>query len=984
MKKHQIIFIILNLLSSLIFAQNLNNLKTNDLNMLYYSNAHSYIVPHLARCYTNTWDYYKNFWDYIPSENTIVFIEDFADWSNGGASAVPLNLVYISMSPYMYVFEVAPSNERMSLLMHHELTHIVAMDKAAKKDRFYRKLFGGKIQQKADDPISMWFAYLATPRKFAPRWYHEGIAVFMETWMSGGIGRALGSYDEMVFRSMVHDSTHIYHMVGLEAEGTSIDFQVGANSYLYGTRFFNYLASKYGPEKLIEWVSRTEDSRRYFSHQFKQVYHTPLTDEWTKWIAFEKEFQHENLKKIRQNPVTRIKPITDKTLGSVSQSFYDEKRDKLYTGLKYPGQVAHLATIDIKTGKIEKICDVKGASTYYTCSLVYDEENEKLFFTTDNFYYRDLNVVDIKTKKVERLITDIRTGDLAFNKQDKSIWGIRHFNGISTIIRLESPYKEWKAIHAFPYGTDMYDLDISPDGKILTGAITHISGHQELARFDIEKLQNGDASYTQIFDFDYSSPANFVFSSDGRYLFGTSYYSGVSNVFRYDFEIDDMSILSNCETGFFRPVPVNNDSLIVFNYVGGKGWIPGWIENKPMDKVGAIKYLGQEVVEKFPIVSEWTDGSPAKIQLDSLIVYEGPYKNWKNMHLYSAYPIVEGYKDEISLGYRFEWGNDIGSKQFQLITSYSPFAESLPEKEKLHLKFKYLTSSWEVNASYNHASFYDLFGPFKVSRKGYALGYKYKKNLIYDKPRILSYSVALKAFREMDVLPEYQNVKADYTSMFYASTAFSYDYIKKSLGAVDEEKGVKLGLIPNGIYINSILYPSLIAVVDYGIALPIHHSSIWLRNSFGVSAGDREDSFSNFYFGGFGNNYIDYNNKDEGKDEKRYRAHHSFPGLEINQIGGTKFVKSILEWNLPPIRFRKIGMTACYLRWARTAVFTSGIITNPDSEDFQEKYFDVGVQIDFQFVLLSIFKSKFSIGYAIASDLDWNTSEEFMISLQLL
>jgi hypothetical protein len=27
----------------------------------------------------------------------------------------------------------------------------------------------------------------------------------------------------------------------MESEGTAIDFQVGANSYLYGTRFFNYL-----------------------------------------------------------------------------------------------------------------------------------------------------------------------------------------------------------------------------------------------------------------------------------------------------------------------------------------------------------------------------------------------------------------------------------------------------------------------------------------------------------------------------------------------------------------------------------------------------------------------------------------------------------------------------------------------------------------------------------------------------------------------
>ena len=44
--------------------------------------------------------------------------------------------------------------------------------------------------------------------------------------------------------------------LGLEAEGTAIDFQVGANSYMYGTRFFGYLAYMYGPDKLVEWVKR--------------------------------------------------------------------------------------------------------------------------------------------------------------------------------------------------------------------------------------------------------------------------------------------------------------------------------------------------------------------------------------------------------------------------------------------------------------------------------------------------------------------------------------------------------------------------------------------------------------------------------------------------------------------------------------------------------------------------------------------------------
>ena len=33
----------------------------------------------------------------------------------------------------------------------------------------------------------------------------EGSAVFFETWMAGGLGRAQGGYDEMVFRAKVHD-----------------------------------------------------------------------------------------------------------------------------------------------------------------------------------------------------------------------------------------------------------------------------------------------------------------------------------------------------------------------------------------------------------------------------------------------------------------------------------------------------------------------------------------------------------------------------------------------------------------------------------------------------------------------------------------------------------------------------------------------------------------------------------------------------------
>ena len=90
----------------------------------------------------------------------------------------------------------------------------------------FRKLFGGKVNPIAEQPETILYIYLTTPRVAAPRWYHEGIAVFIDTWMAGGIGRAQSGYDEMVFRSMVRDNAHFYDPLGLVSEGTKIDFQL--------------------------------------------------------------------------------------------------------------------------------------------------------------------------------------------------------------------------------------------------------------------------------------------------------------------------------------------------------------------------------------------------------------------------------------------------------------------------------------------------------------------------------------------------------------------------------------------------------------------------------------------------------------------------------------------------------------------------------------------------------------------------------------
>lgn len=962
------------LFTSTLYAQ-FYSIETEQLRLIYYGKTHEYLVHHTARCFENSLRFHRRLFDYTPTEKVTVLLHDFYDYGNAGAGALPKNHITIAIAPYSYVYETTPSNERMNSTMNHEVVHIVASDKASGADKFFRALFGSKVSATSDNPLSMIYSYLTAPRRYSPRWYHEGIAVFLETWMAGGLGRALGGYDEMVFRTMIRDSSEIFDLVGLESAGTKIDFHVGVNSYLYGTRFMSYLAYHYGPEKLIRWVSRTSDSKSYFAAQFKKIFGISPDAAWSQWIEWERQFQQANLDSIRLHPTTPYRATSQRALGSVSRAYYNSANRKLYAAVNYPGQLAHIAAINIDDGTIEKICDVKGAALFYVTALAFDPASGTLFYTTDNDNWRNLEAVEIKTGKTRTLMKDVRAGDLVFNQADTSIWGVRHYNGISTLVRIPHPYKEWNQIYSWPYGKDIYDLDISPDGKWLSAALVEISGRQTLMKMNIEKLLQG-ASSDSVFDFEYSSPANFVFSPDGKHLYGSSYYTGVSNIFRYDLEAKNMEVLGNGETGFFRPIPISEDSLIVFRYTG-QGFVPVMIANQPVERVSAITFLGQKIVEKYPIVKDWLAGSPAAINLDSLTIYSGIYRDLKNIQLTSIYPVVEGYKDFTAVGLRTNFAGPIGLHSFDLTASYTPNGR-LPKNERLHLDFNYAHWGLKINAKYNAADFYDLFGPTKTSRKGYSLGLQYKKTLWLDEPKSLDYTINIAGYGGLEKLPDFQNIAASFDKFLAFGARLDYKDLRASLGAVDHEKGHKWQIVFGNNYVNEKNFPRLHANFDFGFPLPIHHASIWVRSSAGYSFGNRDEPFANFYFGGFGNNWVDY------LPEKRYREYYSFPGVELNAIGGTNYGKTLVEWSLPPIRFRRLGFPAFYSSWARLALFSSGLVTNFDSKGDRKKLLNVGGQIDFRIIMLSHLNATLSLGYAGAVEKDQSLAREFMISLKIL
>ncbi|HEY6842562.1 MAG TPA: hypothetical protein VI391_00205, partial [Thermoanaerobaculia bacterium] len=941
-------------------AQQLESRRTKDLDLIYYDKAHEYLSYHLARAFTNSLAFDKKLFHYTPSQPIVILMEDFADFGHGGTSTVPWNYISIGIEPFDYVYDVMPSNERMNWLMHHELIHVVATDKAAEEDLVYRRLFHGKVAPVKEQPLSMIYSYLASPRWYAPRWYEEGAAVFLETWMAGGVGRVLGGYDEMVFRTMVDEDAYFYDVVGLESEGTTIDFQIGQNSYLYGTRFISYLGMKYGPEKVIEWLDRAPGSRRYFSAQFEKVFRSPLDVEWKRWIDWEHDWQHANLKKIRAYPVTRETPIMRETLGSISRSFYDPDRKLLYVAIDRPAEPAQIVSIDTN-GNIKPLADVTGPALYFVTSLAYDPSARKIFYTTNNSRgWRDLNELDLQSGRHRMLLKNCRIGDLVVNRADHAIWGIQHHNGHSILVRLAPPYDKWQTVMVMDYGRDLYDIDLSPDGKTLTGSMIDVTGRTQLVSVDVASLLAGrdcvapgtaqpcptpqPAHVAVLHEFDNNIPSNFVFSADGRYLFGTSYYTGVSNVFRYDMQEKKMEAISNVETGLFRPLPVSESELIAYRY-GAKGFSPVRIPIATTNDINAIDYLGQQVVEKHPIVKEWNAGSPARVNLDEITTYTGPYRPLARVRLGAIYPVLEGYKTSVAAGLRFNASDPLGLRQFDATVTYSP-DHRLKSNERLHLRLDYEGIPWKVRLGYNPTDFYDLFGPTRVSRKGESVLVGYHGYLLYEKPRTFDYTVTAAWYGGLDTLPDYQNIAAPFRQYSTIEGRLDDQKLLKTIGAVDDEYGYEWTATSSANRAGGNTFPRVYATYDRGFLVrPIEHSSLWLRGAAGKSWGDRDNPFADFFFGAFGNNWIDY------QPVQRYHAYYSFPGIGLDEAGGSDFGRLLVEWQLPPLRFRRAGVPSLYTNWARLSLFTGGLTTDAGNRDSRRTLYDAGAQVDVSIVL---------------------------------
>jgi hypothetical protein len=107
------------------------------------------------------------------------------------------------------------------------------------------------------------------------------------------------------------------------------------------------------------------------------------------------------------------------------------------------------------------------------------------------------------------------------------------------------------------------------------------------------------------------------------------------------------------------------------------------------------------------------------------------------------------------------------------------------------------------------------------------------------------------------------------------------------------------------------------------------------------------------------------------------------PGFEIDALSGRDFIKTVAEWNLPPIRFRSVGTPGLFLSWIRPAIFVAGLRTDSPGQADQN-FTSAGVQLDLQFTLGHRHSMTLSAGYAAGYRSGDKLDDEWMVSLKIL
>jgi WD40-like Beta Propeller Repeat len=745
-----------------------------------YQEYYSDLIPHLLRSAENSLATLKQIFDYEPKNKILIIAYDFYDYGFGSTTTIPQDVIRLEIEPFEPGYENIPYNDRFQWVISHELVHVLVDDNASSIEKTFRSIFG-KVEPEQNQPLTVLYSLLTNYNRYTPRWHQEAIAVFMETWLSGGYGRILGNFDEMYFRTLVLNKIKFSSDLKLDAMDSQNSFLLESIFYLYGARFAAYLAVKYGPDKLIDWF-KTKSNECYASYvaRFKDDFGIDFNEAWNNFIETEKKFQNSNITKVEENKLTALDVLNDKPMGWVTKPYY--YKNSILFGYDKPGKLASVTKLNLKSHHYKYISTLPTPSLLQVASTAFDDSLGYFFYTTNNSqFYRDIWVMDIKSGDKKELFKDARAGDLTVSPVTHELWGMEHSGGKMFLVYSPLPYNELIPLVTFSPGDNVYELSVSPFGKYLAAVLHRKDGEQSIILASCAGLKEGKGFQFQTL-YTKGSPEDPSWSSDGKYIFWSAYTNGVSNIYKYDVKSSSVEPITNVVSGLFKPIYLNEDSLFVFKFTTN-GFVPVIIPNKQAEGLAAIDYYGEKIVDQNPKITSWALG-PADEKEADLKIDSTDYSGIGNLHLNTIIPEVTGFQSQKVLGIYAHIADPLLFNDLTLEFGVSPF-DRKPGEPLYHFKGKYeYKKKYEVALDYNAPDFYDLFNNRKRGMIGTKLTLADTYYWIYDNPLKVQQKTEVDYYTGIKSLND-NLVQVSQSDFIVAQTNLNSKDLRRSIGSVE-------------------------------------------------------------------------------------------------------------------------------------------------------------------------------------------------------
>ncbi|VAW83314.1 hypothetical protein MNBD_GAMMA16-421 [hydrothermal vent metagenome] len=482
------------------------------------------------------------YFDWIPQQKTDVILTDETDFANGSATPLPYNRMTLIVTP--------PDDGLMDhaswleLLIVHEYTHIIHLDRAERNPQRLRSVLGRHS--------------LLFPALYQPRWLLEGLATYMETDTVRGIGRGQSSYFDMLMRMEV--------LAGLkpisQINQTIRTWPAGIIPYLYGVYFYQFLVDLYGEKVLLDWLKNYSDNLIPFriNGNSKATLGMNMTELWQQYEIY---LQEKFAAKIQQR--TKIS-FEDKRLThygyNTAQSRIDEAGNQYFIKNDGRTEPALMRRMQVD-GRIETLSDVHAGARFdvhETAGIIIAQQER---YNNANIYY-DLFHIDTSSGKSRRLTEAARYRFASWSRDGEFIAAVKSEKGRYSLDIL-SQNGEWiENLWTATDGEILSFIDWSPEEDLIVAAVWRPLGGWNLEIFNME------TGVWQALTEDAAIPLHPSFSRDGSRVLFSADYDGIYDIYELNINNAMMSRITRVVGGAFHPSEApSGDTYYIGYHQGG-------------------------------------------------------------------------------------------------------------------------------------------------------------------------------------------------------------------------------------------------------------------------------------------------------------------------------------------------------------------------------------------------------------------------------